>query len=119
MTLFTTFLRQSVNYTNLSSIELLRQFLNLLQILPTPKDVIVTPISFRVKRRRLTGFLAHADSQEDGTREITGEWVINRKLWKRMQEQYKGSPKLKSPDVEENMGTSASTEQVIYYLHGG
>jgi acetyl esterase/lipase len=107
--LFTTFLRNSVSYSHLSSIGLLRRVLDLGQVLPTPKDGIVTPVSFKVKRRGLTGFLADADAREDGQRLLTAEWVINRKLWKQMQDEYRRS----------DASSHVSREQVIYYLHGG
>lgn len=76
-------------------------------LLPTPKDGIVTPISFRVKKRGLRGFLAEADAQEDGKRHITGEWVINKRLWRRMQSEFA----LKK--------TVPQDGRVVLYLHGG
>ena len=113
MTLFTTFLRNSVEYSHLSSIDMLRRLLNLGQILPTPKDGIVTPVSFRVKRRNLTGFLTESDAAETGTRELTGEWVIGKRLWRRLQDQYRGT----TPG--EDGQSHQSKDKVILYLHGG
>ncbi|GAA96862.1 uncharacterized protein L969DRAFT_17759 [Mixia osmundae IAM 14324] len=92
MTIFTTILREAADYSHLSNIRLLRQMLDLGQILPTPKDGIVTPVSFKVKRRGLKGFLAESDAAETGTRELNGEWVINKRLWMRMQAEYHGDP---------------------------
>lgn len=66
----------------------------------------MTPISFRVKSRGLRGFLAEADAAEDGKRQITGEWVINRRLWKKMQSEFA---------VHKVVGK----DRVILYLHGG
>lgn len=114
MTLFTTALRSAVNYSYLSDISRLRQVVDLGQILPTPKDGIVTPVTFRVKKRDLRGFLTEVDSQEDGTREITGEWVVFRKLWRRMQDQH---TKRSQPDG--NGKENNHKDRVIYYLHGG
>lgn len=75
-------------------------------LLPTPKDGIVTPISFKVKQRGLRGFLAEADAMETGRREVTGEWVINKRLWKRMQTEFA-------------MNKVVRKDRVILYLHGG
>lgn len=72
-----------------------------------PKDGIVTPVSFRVKRRNLRGFLAEADAAEDGKRHLSGEWVINKRLWRRMQTEFA----LKKTVPQE--------ARVILYLHGG
>lgn len=83
-----------------------RSVLDLGTLLPTPKDGIVTPISFRVKRRGLRGFLAQADAAETGKRQITGEWVINKRLWKRMQTEFA-------------MNKAVRKDRVILYLHGG
>lgn len=106
--MFTTFLRNSAEYSHLSSIEFLRKVLDLGRILPTPKDGIVTPVTFRVKQRNLRGFLQASDAHEDGSRELTAEWVVSRKLWRKMQEEHRSHrPSARSPD------------QVILYLHGG
>ncbi|SGY47202.1 BQ5605_C001g00506 [Microbotryum silenes-dioicae] len=101
LTLFTALLREVAAYSHLSDV------VNLAPLLPTPKDGIVTPISFRVKRRNLRGFLAEADAAEDGKRMITGEWVINKRLWRRMQTEYA---------VKKSVDQDA---RVILYLHGG
>ncbi|KAK4704945.1 epsilon-lactone hydrolase, partial [Phenoliferia sp. Uapishka_3] len=106
LTLFTAFLRESAAYSHLSSLSRLRSVLDLGTLLPTPKDGIVTPISFRVKKRGLTGFLAEADAEEDGKRQITGEWVINRRLWKKMQTEFV-------------LHKAVGKDRVILYLHGG
>lgn len=81
--------------------------LELGSLLPTPKDGIVTPVSFRVKRRGLRGFLAEADARETGRRQITGEWVINKRLWRRMQTEFATKK------------TVPQDARVILYLHGG
>jgi hypothetical protein len=92
--------------TNKDETETTRSVLDLGSLLPTPKDGIVTPISFRVKQRGLRGFLAEADSLETGKRSITGEWIINKRLWKRMQTEFA-------------MNKSVRKDRVILYLHGG
>lgn len=101
-------MRNSVEYSHLSSIDLLRKILDIGRVLPTPRDGIVTPVSFRVKRRNLRGFLQASDAAEDGSRELTAEWVVNRRLWRKMQEEHRAdTPSPKAPD------------QVVLYLHGG
>ncbi|KAK4053444.1 hypothetical protein OIV83_001610 [Microbotryomycetes sp. JL201] len=107
LTLFTSMLREVAAYSHLSSVQRLRSVLELGSLLPAPKDGIVTPISFRVKRRGLRGFLAEADAAEDGKRTITGEWVINKRLWRKMQAEFA----LRK--------TVPQNGRVILYLHGG
>ncbi|KAM0755002.1 hypothetical protein T439DRAFT_322062 [Meredithblackwellia eburnea MCA 4105] len=106
LTLFTAFLRESAAYSHLSSLARLRSVLELGTLFPTPKDGIVTPISFRVKPRGLRGFLSDLDRKEDGRRQITGEWVINRRLWKKMQTEFA-------------LNKAVGKDRVILYLHGG
>jgi hypothetical protein len=117
MTLFTTALRASVDYSHLSDISRLRNMIDLGQILPTPKDGVVTPVTFRVKKRGLKGFLAEADAAEDGKREVTGEWVVFRRLWRRMQDQHARRGKSSNGDAQQSK--SHHKDRVIFYLHGG
>ena len=129
MTLFTTAVRESVQYSHLSSLDGLRKFLNLGQILPTPRDGVVTPVTFRVKRRGLPGLLKEADESESGTRELTGEWVVSKRIWRKMQQEHYGNhhdrhhqtfPTAQSASSR-NHGQPPHTgkDKVILYLHGG
>jgi acetyl esterase/lipase len=113
LTLFTTAIRESVQFSHLSSLNLVRKFLNLGQILPVPKDGVVTPITFHVKRRNLPGLLAEADAAENGTREITGEWVVSKRIWRRMQQEHSTSYRSHNPSAHNQK------DKVILYLHGG
>lgn len=79
-----------MQYSHLSSLNQLRKFLNLGQILPTPGDGVVTPVTFRVKRRGLRGLLKDLDDKEDGRRELTGEWIVSKRIWRRMQSEHYG-----------------------------
>lgn len=98
--------------------------LELGSLLPAPKDGIVTPISFRVKRRNLRGILARPDASETGQRELTGEWVTNKRLWRRMTREWtldgaataKGRP---AADGEAKPAGAAKDGIVCLYLHGG
>ncbi|KAK9900548.1 hypothetical protein P389DRAFT_165995 [Cystobasidium minutum MCA 4210] len=116
LTLFTTAIRESVQYSHLSSLPTLRRFLNLGQILPVPKDGVVTPVTFHVLKRNLPGILADADAAEDGTRELTGEWVVSKRIWRRMQRDNYGhahaqapvhSPPASSSSRRKNSGSSS------------
>ncbi len=63
-------------------------------------------MTFRIKKRGLKGFLAEADAQEDGKREITGEWVVGKHTWKRLQAEWRNKQE-------------KGRERVILYFHGG
>jgi acetyl esterase/lipase len=93
-------------------------------LIPTPSDALVTPVTFRVRRRKLRGILAEFDSLEDGSRELYGEWVVGKKLWKRLQAEWKASHRSPTtPGIGESMGHTAKQakrkDRVILYLHGG
>ncbi|PLW50168.1 hypothetical protein PCASD_01867 [Puccinia coronata f. sp. avenae] len=133
MTIFTAIVREMANYTHLSSIHQLRTIMDFGQILPTPKDGIITPVSFKVKPNHLTGFLKELDQAETGNRILTGEWVLSKKTWKRMQTESLAR-RAHNPDFNNNgdefahsvkMSPSPShqhglgQDKVIYYIHGG
>ncbi|GAA5983085.1 hypothetical protein JCM11641_004907 [Rhodosporidiobolus odoratus] len=120
LTLFTTFLREVSSYSHLSSLARLRSILELGTLLPVPKDGIVTPISFKVKRRNLRGFLAEADAKEDGTRELSGEWVTNKRLWRKMTREWTVN-KAKEASAPGTPGIEGDKRDglVCLYLHGG
>jgi hypothetical protein len=63
-------------------------------------------VTFRVKKRGLRGLLAEADAAEDGKRELTGEWVVGKQTWRRLQAEWR-------------TGKSRDKERVILYIHGG
>ncbi|GAA6021002.1 hypothetical protein JCM11491_005960 [Sporobolomyces phaffii] len=133
LTLFTTFLREVSAYSHLSSLARLRSVVELGSLLPMPKDGIVTPISFRVKKRQLRGFLADADSKETGKREISGEWVTNKRLWRKMTREWSISRAREETASSGQRATDKSTAEksadgksedgsqgmVCLYLHGG
>jgi hypothetical protein len=68
-----------------------RLLMSLIGLVPVPSDALVTPVSFNVKRRNLRGLLADLDATEDGNRQLSGEWVVGRKTWQRMQKEWKAS----------------------------
>ncbi|KNZ49980.1 uncharacterized protein VP01_465g3 [Puccinia sorghi] len=133
MTIFTAIVRDMANYTHLSSIHQLRTLMDFGQILPTPKDGIITPVSFKVKPNNLSGFLKELDLAETGSRILTGEWVVSKKTWKRMQTESLAR-RSQTPELNKDYAFGAQPvdlppntnhqhglgqDKVIYYIHGG
>ncbi|CAH7687214.1 acetyl-hydrolase [Phakopsora pachyrhizi] len=128
MTIFTSIVRDMANYSHLSSVSQLRKLMDCGQILPIPKDGIITPVSFKVKKHNLKGFLKDLDQDERGDRTLTGEWVVSKKTWKRMQSESLAR-RSKSQSVENGYGFNQSPstssfpslgkEKVIFFVHGG
>ena len=92
--------------TSLTTMSGLQKIFELARFLPIPDDGLVTPVTWRVRKRNLRGFLADADKQEDGKRELTGEWVVGKKVWRRLQTEWQS-------------GKKTGCERVILYIHGG
>src|SRR5271170_7793236 len=91
-------------------------------LVPLPSDALVTPVTFRVRKRKLRGILAEFDSLETGSRELSGEWVVGKKTWQRLQSDWKASRQVKNFAQEApNLAKSTPTkkERVILYIHGG
>lgn len=84
-------------------------------LVPLPSDALVTPVSFRVRKRQLRGILAKYDASEDGSRELSGEWVVGKKLWQRLQAEWKSGQKEKLDHEQKGK----QKERVVLYLHGG
>ncbi|KAJ1021937.1 hypothetical protein NDA16_003699 [Ustilago loliicola] len=104
--IFTRVLRDIAEYSEFASIEGLQGFFDLGAFLPAPKDGLITPVTFRVKKRGLRGFLTEADAAEDGKREISAEWVVGKQTWRRLQAEWRS-------------GKQKGKERVILYIHGG
>ena len=81
---------------------------------PLPSDATVTPVTFRVRKRKLRGILSEFDNLETGKRELYGEWVVGRRLWQRLQSDWK-----KAKDAAPGKKAPKSKERVVLYLHGG
>ncbi|KAH8835575.1 Alpha/Beta hydrolase protein [Flagelloscypha sp. PMI_526] len=113
MTVITSFMRGAARNTHLVNIHVIRTLMSLAGFVPLPADALITPVTFRVKRRGLRGILAEYDAAETGTRELSGEWVVgSRRMWHRMQSEWK---KRKS----DKAGPSKHLERIILYIHGG
>ena len=93
----------------------MRSLMNLSGLVPIPSDALVTPVTFKVRRRKLRGILQEWDALEDGRRELTGEWVVGRRLWRKLQSEWQRNKagKEKPPDHHKN------SERIILYVHGG
>ena len=101
---------------------MIRMLMGVGGLVPVPSDALVTPVTFRVTKRALRGILAEYDALEDGSRELSGEWVVGKRTWQRLQREWQLSKR-----VKEKLGQDANTpahhskrkERVILYLHGG
>jgi hypothetical protein len=92
-------------------------FLGLGGLVPLPPDALVTPVTFRVRKRELRGILAEFDELEDGTRELSGEWVVTKRLWQRLQAEWKASQSKSRADP--STPPRKHNERIILYFHGG
>lgn len=93
----------------------MRSLMCLSGLVPIPSDALVTPVTFKVRKRKLRGILQDWDALEDGKRELTGEWVVGRRLWRKLQSEWQrnNAGKEKPPDNHKN------TERIVLYVHGG
>jgi len=87
--------------------------INMCGLVPLPSDALVTPVTFRVRQRNLRGFFAPFDAAETGLRVLSGEWVVGRNTWQRLQSEYNTST-----NATKRFSMSGS-ERVILYIHGG
>ncbi|KAI5898069.1 alpha/beta-hydrolase [Schizophyllum commune H4-8] len=117
MTLINALMRGAAQHSALVDIGAIRMVLSLAGMVPIPSDAIVTPVSFRVRRRGLRGMLAEFDVLEDGSRTLYGEWVVGRRTWQRLQTEWHAAR------TSEKAGGAAPSKQkketVILYIHGG
>lgn len=102
---------------------MIRMLMGISGLVPVPSDALVTPVTFRVQKRSLRGILADFDAIEDGTRELSGEWVVGKRTWQRLQREWQHSKRSKLKLGQETTTDPASQpkrkERVILYLHGG
>ncbi|TFK41864.1 Alpha/Beta hydrolase protein [Crucibulum laeve] len=118
MTIFTSLARGAGRHSALFDIATIRMFMSIGGLAPLPADALVTPVTFRVRRRQLRGILAEFDNAENGFRELSGEWVVGKKTWHRLQAEWKaantntqhGPPPQSPPKTK---------ERVVLYIHGG
>ncbi|TFK67355.1 alpha/beta-hydrolase [Pluteus cervinus] len=116
MTVISAFMRGLAPHSALVDLVTIRFFMGLSGLVPLPSDALVTPVTFRVRKLNLRGFLATFDAAETGSRVLSGEWVVGRSTWQRLQTEWN----VKSNPSEENATPRQnSKERVVYYLHGG
>jgi hypothetical protein len=116
--LFPRSLHLQVAFTNAPVIQTtIRMLMSIGGLVPLPSDALVTPVTFRVRKRNLRGILAEFDDLEDESRELSGEWVVGKKLWQRLQSEWKDGHKGKA-DASARL-KAESRERVVLYLHGG
>ncbi|KAG5340918.1 Monoterpene epsilon-lactone hydrolase [Termitomyces sp. T112] len=114
MTIVSSIMRGAGRHSSLVDIATIRTLMSIGGLVPLPSDALVTPVTFRVKKRNLRGILAEYDATEDGTRELSGEWVVGKKTWQRLQSEWKTAHSdARTPNE------SKAKEQVILYIHGG
>ncbi|KAF8846132.1 alpha/beta-hydrolase [Paxillus ammoniavirescens] len=126
MTVINSMMRDVSRHSALADITMVRMIMGLAGLAPLPADALVTPVTFRVSRRNLRGILSAVDAQETGLRELSGEWVVGKKLWQTLQSDYKSSGQSCSEDSgsEESFHSDGSPSRkrhssVILYVHGG
>ncbi|KIJ66190.1 hypothetical protein HYDPIDRAFT_26560 [Hydnomerulius pinastri MD-312] len=127
MTIISSMMRDVSRHSALADIAMVRMLMGLSGLVPLPVDALVTPVTFRVPKRNLRGILAALDAQENGTRELSGEWIVGKKLWQTMQSDYKSFNKL--GDEHSSLDDSFNSDgfssprkrhsRVILYVHGG
>ncbi|THV01413.1 alpha/beta-hydrolase [Dendrothele bispora CBS 962.96] len=110
MTIINSLMRGAGRHSALVDVGTIRLLISLVGLVPLPSDALVTPVKFSVRRRNLRGILAEFDKLETGTRELSGEWVVGRKTWQRLQHEWKNS---------DGSHCSKKKERVVLYIHGG
>ncbi|KAF9041833.1 alpha/beta-hydrolase [Hymenopellis radicata] len=115
MTLMSSLMRGAGQHTELMDVPSIRTFMGMGGFGPPPADALLTPVTFQVKRRRLRGILESLDAQETGTRELSGEWIVGKRTWQRLQTEWKAA----QVGQQRRHNPHKPTERVILYIHGG
>ena len=95
----------------------IRMLMNIGGLAPVPSDALVTPVTFHVRKRQLRGILAQFDAAERGKRELSGEWVVGKRTWRRLQSEWRARKEGKPDGTVPGKGRRK--ERVVLYLHGG
>ncbi|KAF8899099.1 Alpha/Beta hydrolase protein [Infundibulicybe gibba] len=123
MTIVSSLMRGAGRHSSLVDIGAIRMLMSIGGLVPLPSDALVTPVTFRVRQRNLRGILATHDAAETGSRELSGEWVVGKKTWQRLQAEWKASHLQNDSNmensVEQPFRISKKKERVILYIHGG
>ncbi|CAG8521780.1 9798_t:CDS:2 [Acaulospora morrowiae] len=118
LTLMCAAMRALTEHTHLADVDKLRKFVNVLFSL-VPSDIIITPVSFRVSNRSLPGILKELEDLESGDGEISGEWIVPKDLWIKINDEYRLKASIHRHLYTDQDGTKWSKEKVILYIHGG
>ncbi|KAK7058523.1 hypothetical protein VNI00_002159 [Paramarasmius palmivorus] len=121
MTIINSLMRGAGRHSALVDITTIRLLMGLGGLIPLPSDALVTPVSFRVRRRNLRGILAQFDALEDGTRLLSGEWVVGRKTWQKRQAEWEAekSGERSADGTPPHKKSGKNRERVVLYIHGG
>ncbi|KAJ9092303.1 hypothetical protein QFC19_008737 [Naganishia cerealis] len=135
MTLVAAIMRNLSAHSSLADITLVRNLISIHHLLPLPPDAIVTPITFKIRKRgkheALRGFLSELDDMNTGNRELSGEWVVNKAVWARLKAKKKERDRQRMREREGRIRGQPSSkrsapnaktkegEKIIYYIHGG
>lgn len=103
---------------------MVRKAMSIGGLVPLPSDALVTPVTFRVRKRNLRGMLEACDAMEDGKREISGEWIIGKRLWQSLQSDYKSTRRTGEWDsfvdqTKIDYDSRKGQSRIILYIHGG
>lgn len=103
-----------------------RMVMGLAGLVPLPTDALVTPVTFRVRKRNLRGILRALDAHETGERELSGEWIVGKKLWQALQSDYRSTNRPGDDDasLEHSVYSDGCSfrrrhSRVVLYIHGG
>ncbi|CAG8680271.1 15598_t:CDS:2, partial [Acaulospora morrowiae] len=118
LTLMCTAMRTLTEHTYSADINKFRSFLNILFSL-VPSDILVTPVSFRVSNKSLPSILRGLEDSENDRREISGEWVVPKDLWRKINDDYFLNASIQQHVYVDQNGIKWSNEKVVLYLHGG
>ncbi|TFK60771.1 alpha/beta-hydrolase [Pluteus cervinus] len=116
MTVISAFMRGLAQHSSLVDLMTIRLFMSLGGLAPLPSDALVTPLTFRVRKHNLRGFLAKLDAAETGSRKLSGEWVVGRSTWQRLQTEWNANS---NPTEGNAKFRQNHKERVVYYVHGG
>ncbi|KAG1828434.1 Alpha/Beta hydrolase protein [Suillus variegatus] len=124
MTILSSLMRDVSRHSALADIAMVRKAMSIGGLVPLPSDALVTPVTFRVRKRNLRGMLEACDAMEDGKRELSGEWIIGKRLWQSLQSDYKSTRRTGEWDsfvdqTKIDYDSRKGQSRIILYIHGG
>ncbi|RUS22207.1 Alpha/Beta hydrolase protein [Endogone sp. FLAS-F59071] len=126
LAMFISFFHQLTSHHHLGDLHIARALVVMPNMIPG-NAIVITPMSFRVRSCKLRGVLSKMDAEETGRREIDGEWVAEKKVWNKWNDQMRmAKEEQKGERSAFDMGArarqqkkEASEEKIVLYLHGG